>query len=514
MVSRAWPSLIRIPLVVLMIVTDVGWITIPVQAESGGVCQTAYGLIPTSVPDWLMPAEPNMDLATANRYDYLSAKLLSAGFVDGSTCPAFGLNLDGSANGCGVEFASDRVATWQNQFDPVILAYSQANKLPPKVVKAVIAVESQFWPAGDRIKGEVGLGQMTENGADLVLRWRPDYYQSICRLTFGEKGCDVAYSFLDASTQRLLQGMVLKEIDASDSYSSGGINIEKADQSISVLTETLNASCLQSARIIELATGKSPASLMSYEDYWRFVLANYHAGASCMYQALKKQTIPVNGIASQAIFPVDAPVVQNISVELKHRSSHREGNLMNWIILGLVLLWLAIISWFDIRKNEIPHSLWVIIPLIGACFYRTWQGDCSLVFLTILIVAISERGRISQLFTWKEIGKMITWFPVLFIGVYLSVQGSPFAALAIIGFWAAWELKWWGGADAVAAMTIILIYPEESFFLSFLAVHIFVSVGLLIISLIREKKNKIHKIPSLPLLWAAVFIFQFMNIIF
>jgi hypothetical protein len=184
------------------------------------------------------------------------------------------------------------VDTWQNQFDPLILADSQTNEVPPKVVKAVIAVESQFWPAGDMAKGEVGMGQMTENGADLVLRWRPGYYQSICRQTFGEKGCDSAYPFLDASTQRLLQGMVLKEIDATNVNSPGGIDLDKANQAINVLTETLNASCLQSARIIELATGKSPAAIISYEDYWRFVLANYHAGAGCVYKALRKTGNP------------------------------------------------------------------------------------------------------------------------------------------------------------------------------------------------------------------------------
>lgn len=292
MVSRAWPALIRIPLAILMIVAGVGGITLPVQAESDGVCQTAYGLIPDSVPDWLSPAVTDMDLATANHYEYLSAKLLSAGFVDGSTCPAFGLNPDGSANGCGVELALDRVTTWQNQFDMVILEYSQENNVPPKVVKAVIAVESQFWPAGDSIKGEIGLGQMTEAGADLVLRWRPEYYQSICRQTFGDKGCGVTYPFLDVSTQWLLQGMILKEIDASSLSSPGGIDLEKAEQAIYVVTETLNASCLQSARIIELATGESPSSLMSYEDYWRFVLAKYHAGAGCMYQALRKTNSP------------------------------------------------------------------------------------------------------------------------------------------------------------------------------------------------------------------------------
>ena len=117
---------------------------------------------------------------------------------------------------------------------------------------------------------------------------------------------------------------------------------------------------------------------------------------------------------------------------------------MDWIIFILVVVWLGIVSWFDIRKSEIPHSAWVIIPLIGACFYRTWQGNWALVLLTILVAAVSERERISHLFGWEEIGKMITWFPLLFLG-YIYLFKLTFAALAIIGFgW--WELKWWGGS--------------------------------------------------------------------
>jgi hypothetical protein len=182
---------------------------------------------------------------------------------------------------------------------------------------------------------------------------------------------------------------------------------------------------------------------------------------------------------------------------------------MDWIIFTLVVVWLGIVSWFDIRKNEIPHSAWVIIPLIGACFYRTWQGNWTLVMLTILVAAVSERERISQLFGWEETGKMITWFPLLFLGVYLSVQTSPFAALAIIGFWAAWELKWWGGADAVAALAIILIYPELYLILAFLVSHIIATLGLSIKSIIINKSIKLHRIPGLPLLLGTVLLSLF-----
>ena len=62
---------------------------------------------------------------------------------------------------------------------------------------------------------------------------------------------------------------------------------------------------------------------------------------------------------------------------------------MNWIIFGLIVVWLGIISWFDIRKNEIPNSLWVILPLIGACMFQIWQGDWRLVLFAVLVAAFS-----------------------------------------------------------------------------------------------------------------------------
>lgn len=186
---------------------------------------------------------------------------------------------------------------------------------------------------------------------------------------------------------------------------------------------------------------------------------------------------------------------------------------MDWIIFILVVVWLGIVSWFDIRKNEIPHSAWVIIPLIGACFYRTWQGNWALVLLTILVAAVSERERISQIFGWEEIGKMITWFPLLFLGVYLSVQTSHLSALAIIGFWAAWELNWWGGADAVSAITVCLIWPSEIFIFAFLASHLIVVLVLGLVSVIREKKISLHQLPGIPILLASV-IFLKISLVF
>jgi len=227
----------------------------------------------------------------------------------------------------------------------------------------------------------------------------------------------------------------------------------------------------------------------------------------------EKPEIRTIGIALQPIFQAVVQVALNIFDGLKGRSSHRKRGFMDWIIFSLVVTWLGIVSWFDIRKSEIPHSAWVVIPLIGAGLYRIWQGDWTLVLLAAVVTAVSERDRISQAFGWEEVNRIITWLPLLFLGASLSIQSSPLSALAIIGFWAAWELKWWGGADAVGAMTIILIYPEITFILAFLIVHAITAIMLTIRSLIKEKTARLHRIPGLPLILIAVISLQIVNLL-
>jgi hypothetical protein len=177
---------------------------------------------------------------------------------------------------------------------------------------------------------------------------------------------------------------------------------------------------------------------------------------------------------------------------------------MDWVIFGLVVTWLGIVSWFDFRKSEIPHSAWVVLPLIAAGLYRVWQGGWSFVLLATLVAAVSERERISHVFGWEEIGRMITWFPLLFLGAFLSIKTSPLMAMAMIGFWAAWELKWWGGADSVSVITICLVWPGQAFLMAFLAVHLIVVIGLGLVSVVREKKIKLHRLPGLPILLVSV----------
>jgi hypothetical protein len=173
---------------------------------------------------------------------------------------------------------------------------------------------------------------------------------------------------------------------------------------------------------------------------------------------------------------------------------------MDWIIFDFVIVWLGIISWFDIRKNEIPHSAWVVLPLMLACVYRIWQEGWALSLLAVVVTIISERERLALLLKMEGIGFMLIWTPLLLLGLFFAVQSSPMAALAILGFWLAWELKCWGGADAVAAITLLLIYPGIHFVLAFLIVHIFTVVAFWMGSLLKEKNLRTHRVPGLPLL--------------
>ena len=305
MASSAWPSITIRCLLLVFIALFSFSPGQPVIAENAGDCQSAYGTdLGSSQPGWLEPVKEGTDLTTQNRYDLLAAHLLSSGIVNGGTCPGNGLNSDGSTNACGLISANSQVIDWQNQYDPVILSSSQTTGIPPRVVKAVISVESQFWPGANWEKGEVGLGQMTENGADLLLTYRPEYYRQVCAQVLNEKNCTLSYSDLDYDSQSMLRGAVLKSIDATCPGCSGGVNPEKGNQSVLVLSESLAASCKQSARLISIVTGSSPAGLMNYEDYWRFVLANYHSGAGCMLQALRRTDEPSSWSSISAGFPI------------------------------------------------------------------------------------------------------------------------------------------------------------------------------------------------------------------
>ena len=181
---------------------------------------------------------------------------------------------------------------------------------------------------------------------------------------------------------------------------------------------------------------------------------------------------------------------------------------MEWAIFGIVVVWLAIISWFDLRKGEIPHSLWVIVPLILAGIYRVCYGGWQFVVLAAIVALVSERERVAGWFHLAEARYIITWLPLILLALYWSIQVSPITAFAILGFWIAWELGWWGGADAVCAITLSLILPGIEFVFMFFGCHFVVALGLLAFTYRRERKLLFHRVAGLPIMLMAVLCFQ------
>lgn len=168
-----------------------------------------------------------------------------------------------------------------------------------------------------------------------------------------------------------------------------------------------------------------------------------------------------------------------------------------------VILWLAIISWFDLRKSEIPHSAWVVIPLGLAILYRAVLGTWSLVLLALIIAAASERAVLSRLLRLDVIMHVRSWIPFLIPALWWSFPNHPYTSLSILAFWIAWEFGWWGGADATVAICLFLILPAPTLLFAFVLVHLITVFILTVRSLLLGKSLHLHRIPGLPLLFIS-----------
>jgi hypothetical protein len=185
--------------------------------------------------------------------------------------------------------------------------------------------------------------------------------------------------------------------------------------------------------------------------------------------------------------------------------------ISEWIIYLPVLIWLGILSWYDIKTREIPHSAWVIIPLILTGIYRVCMGGWQLVLLSMLVVAASERRWIALKFRWSGIARLSWWVPGLAVVFWMISTTSPVGALAITGFWIAWELKWWGGADSVVGIILMLVWPNLPYLYSMILSHF---IGCCInrgIFTCKVNGRCLHTLAGIPLMLLSVVIFALLN---
>ena len=263
-------------------------------------CSQIWDIFPTigGVPDWLSTPQRTEDLATNISYEYLAANLIKHDVVDASVCDDGGLLANGLANTCGLELARPTVNEWQNRYDNLIFSAALETGVPAQLLKNIFARESQFWPSKTPGHPEVGLGQMTDGGADVVLMWNPSYYEQFCPSILDQSVCKTKIYpqpedewqgiGLDDVERSLLRSALVHSVDAVCPDCSIGIDLEKADFSVGVFAQTLIASCKQTGMVIDMNYDSAANKAATYEDLWRFTLVNYNAGPGCLGLAVDK----------------------------------------------------------------------------------------------------------------------------------------------------------------------------------------------------------------------------------
>lgn len=243
---------------------------------------------PDGLPAWLStPATPE-ELQSDVSYVYLAGNLIQQGAVNVDACVDGGVYSDGTATPCGVDAARLAVTEWQNRFDTLIFDVARQGEVPAQLLKNLFSRESQFWPGIFNLRDDVGLGQLTEHGADTTLMWNPAFYSEFCPLVLDRSLCaSNGYATLSKANQALLRGALLQSVNATCADCPLGIDLERADYSVAIFSRTLLANCEQAGKIVENVTGKPAGESVSYEDLWRFTLLNYNAGAGCLADAVQ-----------------------------------------------------------------------------------------------------------------------------------------------------------------------------------------------------------------------------------
>lgn len=269
------------------------WAGVPVAS-----CVETWQALPPigGPPEWLSTPTQSEKLGTDVPYNYLAANLIRKGVVDVSACTDGGLFPDGGASECGMEKARPAVNEWQNQFDTIILNVGRDTGVPAHLLKNLFAKESQFWP-GSSVKDDVGLGQLTEQGADTTLLWNPPFFYQFCPLVMASEECQKGYLGLEKDQQEYLRLALKNAVNATCENCPLGVDLERANFSIGVFAHTMLANCEQAGQLVENVTGEIPGDAASYEDLWKFTLVNYNAGPGCLGDALDLtfgQKLPLN----------------------------------------------------------------------------------------------------------------------------------------------------------------------------------------------------------------------------
>jgi hypothetical protein len=242
-------------------------------------CSGIWNIRDTSDAAWSRFPESPFQLNTNKTLHLLAARLIANGIVDAQDCPFGGVGGDlNYPTGCGIERARPKMIEWQNRYDFTIWSTSLDVGIPPRILKTLIDYESQYWPANARFYlDEFGLGQINQLGIDVLLRQDPTFYHQVCPTVFSD--CSLPYTSLDPAAQAIIRGAVINSIDAACPTCEYGLDLEKANQSIPLIAQLLRANC----QMVDYLGKPS----VTYEDMWKYTLATYHSGFSCVRDAVR-----------------------------------------------------------------------------------------------------------------------------------------------------------------------------------------------------------------------------------
>jgi hypothetical protein len=271
-----------------------------------------WGVLPPvgGPPEWLSTPTQSEMLGTQVPYSLLAANLIRGGAVDASSCNDGGLLSDGAASACGLEVARPAVNDWQNQFDEIILNVAKETSVPAHLLKNLFAIESQFWPGIS--KNDIGLGQLTEQGADTALMWNPPFAKQFCPLVMDSERCSKGYLYMGEENRAYLRLALIDAVNANCENCPLGIDLDRANFSIDVFAHTLLANCEQASQVVwNYNDQQTPSELgISYEDMWKFTLINYNAGGGCLATAFELASQNDEPLTFESVSPYLEPACQ------------------------------------------------------------------------------------------------------------------------------------------------------------------------------------------------------------
>jgi hypothetical protein len=98
----------------------------------------------------------------------------------------------------------------------------------------------------------------------------------------------------------LLSGQLLGLLDASCPECEYRFDVEKAENSIYYIGQSLMSYCKQTSQIVYNVTGQHSSFAVDYSTIWKLTLLNYNAGPNCVYNALDAAYTPTTEVLTWA----------------------------------------------------------------------------------------------------------------------------------------------------------------------------------------------------------------------